>query len=556
MNTRPHLATSCIALLSVALLTALSCGTGTDAEAFIDDARGEGEEAWLDDELTTTISDDDLNGLWQAVARPDAGVAAPLAVLESWAPVGIRLTYGGTSYALTRSVDTLSQGTQVQLLAKPNDAGVADDTLEGTIGGQPVVFKRDTSPKPPQVIALPQDRPYRDFLTQVLMPAAQVDRESYTVFHADQMAPWLRSCELYRRGSWQRKYMKGETWSEQSQALQSVIGAVNNIKTTPRRMTKEFKFSNALQKNLKPDAGVGLAMSTFGMYFSTAAGRGVRLPIAADSTAYFITDKPSRQTRIGVVAMATPTHGPLASTFGRQLLDLGAMPQADTTTYARTMMELLVSSDPRRAQKLSPVGRSAITDWYAVMAIEDYRGVAFGWPDLGWGYNMTSVQFYGLLVRALARPGAIDASGNAIKGQVIVGSELRPGDPSYADVLNHGNDMQEYADMSRLKTLATAYLRAKHPELTAAVDAAFSKVVPLAELDAWAKADLFHFVCAALYDNRGRTSVLSGANATAAIDSVVALFEVLQAESPQFEAWLLTQGLLKSNVPAPVSDGF
>ena len=53
------------------------------------------------------------------------------------------------------------------------------------------------------------------------------------------------------------------------------------------------------------------------------------------------------------------------------------MPSADTAIYARAMMELLAKSSNASASQLSGVGRSAITDWYAVMAIEDYRGVAF-----------------------------------------------------------------------------------------------------------------------------------------------------------------------------------
>ena len=60
------------------------------------------------------------------------------------------------------------------------------------------------------------------------------------------------------------------------------------------------------------------------------------------------------------------------------------------------------------------------------MAIEDYRGVAFGKPDLGWGYNMTNVQFFGLVVRALARPTQLDSAGKPILGQVIVGTSSSP----------------------------------------------------------------------------------------------------------------------------------
>src|SRR5690242_19064671 len=128
------------------------------------------------------------------------------------------------------------------------------------------------------------------------------------------------------------------------------------------------------------------------------------------------------------------------------------------------------------------------------MTIEDYRGVAFGNPDLGWGYNMTEVQFFGLVARALARPTQNDSTGKPILGQVIVGSQLKPGDPSYADVLNGGNDMQEYPDMARLKQLATAFLLRDHPELVQAVYDAFAGVVPKDQADYRAQSDIFHYI--------------------------------------------------------------
>src|SRR5207344_3110199 len=93
--------------------------------------------------------------------------------------------------------------------------------------------------------------------------------------------------------------------------------------------------------------------------FSTAAGGALRIPMTSGSTAYFITDRPARAELLGLVVMQTPTHNPLASTFGRQLLDMGAMPHGDSTIYARTMMELLVRSDNRHASQLSGVGQSA-----------------------------------------------------------------------------------------------------------------------------------------------------------------------------------------------------
>ena len=151
------------------------------------------------------------------------------------------------------------------------------------------------------------------------------------------------------------------------------------------------------------------------------------------------------------------------------------------------------------------------------MAIEDYRGVAFGDPELGWGYNMTEVQFFGLIARALARPTTNDSTGKPILGQVIVGNQLKPGDPSYADVLNGGNDMQEYPDMATLKQLATQFLTEQHPDLVQATKEAFASVVPADELDWRAQSDIFHFIGQQLYDNQGRQAALTGAAADRAV---------------------------------------
>ncbi len=537
--------------LLLALLALVGCGP--QSEALIVEGEDTYDTSEAFDALVTTVSDDDLNGLWRGTV--DGVELAEDAMVESWRSVGIRLTLQGTQVSLTRSADTLT-GTGATLAVKANAGGALDDALEGTVNGKTVLLRRDWRSKKPITLQFPGDRPFRSYLTEVLMPAAQQDRESYTILHADPMGAWLRSCELYKHGSWLRKFMKGADFAEQSASFHNVIFAVDNVRTTPRRITKEFKFSNALKANLKDPSLVGLAMSTFGMYFSAAGGRSLRMPFTPDSMAYFITDRPVREEKIGVVAMDTPERGPLASTFGRQLLDMGDMPATDDAPYAKTLMELMAKSDVRSAVQLSSLGRSAITDWYAVMAIEDYRGVAFGFPNLGWGYNMTNVQFYGLVVRALARPGALDANGKPVIGQVVVGSQLRPGDPSYADVLNGGADMQEYSDMAKLKTLATQYLREKHPELISAVQAAFANVVPNAELDSRAKADIFHFICAQLYDDNGRIDTLRGAPADAAISSVTALFSTLRAESADFETWLLAHGLTKSSVPAPRSTGF
>jgi hypothetical protein len=502
---------------------------------------------------TPVVTDDNLNGLWVATV---GGQKQPNdVVIESWSAIGIRLHWGGQTLQLTRTGDHLA-GAGVTLDVKPNKAGVKDDTFDGTVGGATVHLARDTAPKPPITLTFPGDRPYRSWLVDTLAPLAQQDRESYVHMQSDSMLSFLTSCELWKHGSWLRQYFKGATFTEQAKSFKNVAYAMNGHDSTPRQMTSDYTFSHTLQANLADASKVALAMSTFSMYFTTAAGRALRLPMTAGATGYFITDRPTRAERIGLVVMSTPTHGPLASTFGRQLLDLGAMPAIDDALYARAMMELFVKSDNRGAAALSGTGQSALTDWFSVMAIEDYRGVAFGWPGLGWGTNMTDVQFYGLVVRALARPGAVDDAGKPVLGQVVVSGELRPGDPSYADVLNGGNDMQEYADMASLKQSATSWLRAAHPQEMAAVEAAFANVVPKSELDARAQVDVFHFVTAQLYDASGRTANLKGASANAAIDAVVALFDVMKRDSAAFEAYLLSHGYTKSNAAAPKSTGF
>jgi hypothetical protein len=230
------------------------------------------------------------------------------------------------------------------------------------------------------------------------------------------------------------------------------------------------------------------------------------------------------------------------------------MPAADTVTYGKAMIELLAKSSAKSVPSLSGTGKSALVDWYAVMAIEDYRGTDFGNPDLGWGYNLTNAQLYGLIVRALARPGQTDAAGKPVAGQLIVGSQLRPGDPSYVDVLNGGNDMQEYPDMAKLKTLTTKWLRSAHAAEVAEVEAAFAGVIPAAELDSRAKTDIFHFITGQFYDER--IAGLKGAAADRAVTAVTKLLEAVTRDSAALETYLLTQSITKSNEAAPKATGF
>jgi hypothetical protein len=521
-----------------------------DSEADSPDDNLEDQDDKSDTAGTTPmVTDDQLNGLWQLGGKGDD------MVIESWSAIGIRLHVTGTVYQLTRTGDNLA-GDGVTLAIHPNKAGIRDDSMDGTIAGKTVHLTRDTSVKAPITLSFPGNEPYRSWLVDTILPNAQLDRESFKHFDHSPVYAFLASCELYKHGTWFRQYMKGDTWADQSKSFSNIIYAMDGSDTSPHAIVGNYKFQTAVQANLKDPSKIGLALSTFGMYFSTSAGGALRIPMTSGSTAYFITDRPARAELLGLVVMNTPTHGPLASTFGRQLLDMGAMPATDSPIYARTMMELLAKSDNRRASQLSSTGQSALTDWFSVMAIEDYRGVAFGSPDLGWGYNMTNAQFFGLVVRSLARPTTKDSAGNPILGQVIVGSQLQPGDPSYADVLNGGNDMQEYPDMARLKQLATSFLAAKHPDVILAVHNAFANIVPANELDFRAQNDIFHFITAELYDSQGRTAKLVGAQADDAVAAVGLLFDTLNSDSAGFQAYILANGVTQSNVAAPKSTGF
>ena len=536
-----------LSLLFSALIAIPACA-GEPVDQNGEDLDGDGKA----DGGSSTVSNDNLNGLWDGTLD---GAPVEDVIVRSWTGPGIVLELDGKTHTLKRTGNKLA-ATDVALAIDPNEPGQRDDALEGTVDGKPLSLVRDVDIKDTIQVALPKDRPYRMFLHDTLMPLAHQDRESYVVMDAEKIKAFMRSTVLFQANSFQRKYMKGSTNAERTANFLALIDKLDGIETTPRSLLTDVRYTSAVKASLKDQSLAGLALVNFNLYFTTGAGRSLIMPLTDDAMAFFITDRPTRAAKLGLVVMDTPTHGPLASTFGRQLLDLGEAAPEDTVTYARAMMNLLVKSDPAGAAELSPFGRSALVDWYAVMAIEDYRGVAFDDPSLGWGYNITNVQCFGLLARVLARPGAVDDAGKPVIGQVIVGNELRPGEASYADVLNGGNDMQEFGDMARLKKLATQYLRQEHPALVAEVEAAYRDVIPAAELDARAKADIFHFITAHLYDNENRQAVLVGAKADRAVDSVVALFEALEADSQKFEAFILTQGITKSNRAAPKATGF
>lgn len=524
-------------LFAAALLASCAAPTTND----------DGAES-ADEELG--VARDDLNGLW---ITEQGGVASPSAsVIESWPAVGIRAVIGGNEALLTRTGQKLkSTSAGLALVIHPNAPGAADDVLDGTAFGQPVRLVRDTAPKPPITIALPKNVDFRSFLVDQIAPAAQRDRESYTVMHSQEISAFIHSCEAYKRHQWQYSYMAGADVAAESAALENIIDAVDGLSTSPRQLIHEPAFSNAVHANVRGDFLYGRAVSDLGLYFSVAAGRSLRMPVTNDARIYFITDRPDRAEKLGLVVTETPTHGLLATTFGRQLLELAGLPATDDGVLARSMMEMLTRSDATRATQLSPGGRSVLTDWYGVMAIEDYRGVAFGHPDLGWGYNFTNAQLFGLVAKALARPAAVDTKGKPVVGQVIVGTELRPGDGSYADVLNDGKDMQEYRDMAYLEYLAGSYLLSAHPSAVHAVTDAFAGVVPYAELDERGKRDVFHFVLAQLFDTQGRAKNLTADAARRATNGMGVLFDLLRQESAQLETYILQNGFTKSSEHAP-----
>jgi hypothetical protein len=534
-------------------LTAVLAPACTDPTDDGPDDNLEDTDTKADGSTTPQISDDQLNGMWHETlaGHKQAGDV----VVDSWSAIGIRIHLGDKVVQLTRTGNDLA-GDGIALTANPHKSGIKDDELAGTIDGQTVSLRRDSDVKDPLTVTFPGTEPYRMWLNDTIVPMAQQDRESYKELDTSEMFSFLKSCELYKHGSWMRQYMKGSTYSEQYKSFNNIIYAMDGVKTTPHAIVGNYTFQNAVKKNLKDQSKIGLALSSFGMYFSTAGGGALRMPIAHDSMAYFITDRPARGALLGLVVMATPLHGPLASTFGRQLLDFGAMPQTDDAAYGKAMMELLTKADNSTTESLSGTGKSALTDWFAVMTIEDYRGVAFGDPSLGWGYNMTEVQFYGLVTRALAHPDQTDSTGKPILGQVIVGSQLKPGDASYADVLNGGNDMQEYPDMATLKQLATQFLTEQHGDLVANVKAAFAGIVPDSELDWRAQSDIFHWVGQQLYDNQGRQAALTGERADRAVVAVTAMLDALRTDSANFEAYILAHGYTKANDPAPKSTGF
>ena len=498
------------------------------------------------------------------------------------------LTYQATPGAVGSLTQDKNEIKEIKLTSVGQKTySLYDDKLIGTYGNKAVEFTRYTRSRRPIEIRMPGDRPWVRFMQEILIPKTAEDRETFHIFRAKKAGAFLRSCKLYDSGYWQRKYFKGATKAEKSAAFDALIERMHRERVSPRTMMRTA-FRRGLDENLSEDTKAkwyGLAASGLGMYFSTAAGGSVRIIVTdnRDSIIYYITDT-RRTQKLGLVVMDTPAHLPLASSFGRWLLDFGAMPKEDDSTFARGLLETLAMSSSRAANALSDMGKSAYTDYLGVMAIEDQRGVMFNNAGLKWGLNMTNGSFTALIVRALShgetRPGPIVPKYPRLKldgrdelaSQVIVGRmggySLQPGEPSYFDTLNGadnvlegngtkgGNDLQEGDGMRKLKQLTTDWLRAKHPAKVERVEEAFAAIMPLDQISepARARSDVFHLMADYFYEPK--MAEATPAQAQEMVDAGVDLLNTVSDHSRDLEAFILANGVTKSTGWAPRASGY
>jgi hypothetical protein len=562
---------------------------------------------------------DDMNGVWTAKLAGQEQTNTLLS--ESYTPNGsavtlrlgdavVQCTKTGNELTGKLTVDGLAgnlpgnapTGPQAEVKLKVKGLETpspADDSLEGKWLGKAAVFKRDMRSKPPIVVKLPGDRPWVRFMREVLIPKTAEDRETYHQFKTAAARRFLTSCQLYVSDYWMRKYMKGATTADKRKSFDNIITGMEGMLVSPRSITTS-RFGGILRSNMAPAAmdSYALARSGLGMYFGTAAGGAVRIPVTdnGDSLIYYITDRRANS-KNGLVVMLTPTHPPLASSFGKWLLDFSQMDPKDDLAFGRCLLETMVKSSTKAANSLeSGHGRSAYTDYLGVMAIEDQRGVMFDNAGLSWGYNMTSGSFTALICRALShgktRPGPdlVALRGDTPKNRklardlgldgrpelaakVIVedwsgdGPELRPGDCSYFDVLNGaddvlegagtrgGDDFQERGGMGTIRTLTTKWLRAKHPALVTAAEQSVAPFIPAAELSSRSKEDVFHLLCENFFD-APRFSKVTPAQGEKIIKAGLALLEKIKAESRDLEKFILENGVKASDEWAPRASGF
>lgn len=369
---------------------------------------------------------DDMNGMW--TVSLDNQNQPGRAMTESYHGHWIRLMPDGTPVELQRNGDVLTSkatgdtggltggvgggngnnpnaaAPQVRLtITGFSTPDKADDKLTGTWFGKKAIFSRDLSPRGPIELDLARgigDRPWVRFMREVLIPKSAEDRETYHRFDRQQGGRWIMATELGAKGYW---ITKG--WLRNQATFDGVFASYHEVLNSPRSILST-RLGTLIGNAMRPDKKtkeLGLALSSLGMYFSTGSGGSVRLIITSnrDSIVYYITDRRAHE-RTGLVVNATPTHAPLASSFGKWQNDAGEMTLADDEPYDRAVLELMVKSNTSSMNDVSRTGRSAFTDYMGIMAIEDQRGVMFGNNSLDWGRNMTEASFIISVIRALS----------------------------------------------------------------------------------------------------------------------------------------------------------
>jgi hypothetical protein len=536
---------------------------------------------------------DEVNGLWKASLN---GTGSGAALTESYPEIGVRLRFQGKVYTLNKAGEWLVLGTppsvgingaldgntienfqsdiKLKMVGfKPESTGnPADDKLEGTFFGKKAVFTRDITPKPPIEIDLTQPRnmPWVRFMREVLIPKTAEDRDTYHKFDKVYGHRWLKSTQLGSTGYWMTK-----GWIKNEAAYTQLSNDMHGVLNTPRSILKT-KFSTALKSAISPakQGEFALALSSLGMYYSTASGGAVRLIVTSnrDSLVYYITDRRANS-RTGLVINATPLHKPLASSFGKWQNDAGEMQLEDDVPYMRGVLEMMTKSTTASMNNVSGTGRSAFTDYFGIMAIEDQRGVMFNNDSLDWGRNMTQASFDIAIIRALGhgvyrqKPKYDKASGKIVLTsakelamQVIDGDELKPGTPSYIDVQNGadnalegghkgGNDCQVYS-MSPMETLTTSWLRKEHAADLNRLEKACAPFGVTAN-----QGNIFEAITIMFYDNANFAKV-TPAQASEITEAAMNVFAVVKADSKNLEKFMLANGIKKSTEWAARASGF
>lgn len=531
---------------------------------------------------------DELNGLWTVKL---GGQAAGGAQTESYPEIGVRLRHKDKVLKLKRVGDTLviddgnnigiiggingdttvPANSEVKLEIKGlNTPDPADDQLVGKYFGKDAVFERDIKVKPPIDITMPGDRPWVRFMREILIPKSAEDRDTYHQFNKDTSTKFLMGTQLGASGYW---ITKG--WIKDQSAFYALCNELNGLKNTPRRILNT-RFSPAVQKYMRPDkkGEAALALSSLGMYFSTASGGSVRIHITSndDSIVYYITDRRANS-RTGLVINKTPLHKPLASSFGKWQNDAGDMTLADDEPYMRGVIESMTKSTTASMNQVSPTGRSAFTDYFGIMAIEDQRGVMFNNDSLDWGRNMTQASFDIGIIRALShgqtrqKPKYDKATKKIVLSQekelamqVVIDGQLRPGTPSYIDVLNGadnalegghrgGNDCQVYG-MSEMEEHTTAWLRKDH---AAEINRLEKALQPFAYTPG--NSNMFEGMTITFFDNANFSKVTQ-AQASEITEAAMAVFRVIKSDSRKLEAHMLANGVTKGSEWAPRASGF